>query len=145
MGGPGRVEVDELVLIKLDPIIVAIRKRRADLGWSQAEVARLAGTTQSAISDIETGTSAPTLTTLRKVAGCLGLSIKVKEVIVDEHREVNLARPMVDGKPRYQSQCSCGRLTTITSRRDAQKEQKAHRKEMRRQRRVSGDESTDLP
>lgn len=45
------------------------------------------------------------------------------------HTAVQLARPMVEGQPRYQVQCACGRLTEITSRRDAQKEQKQHRKE----------------
>lgn len=49
-----------------------------------------------------------------------------------EHSIVNLSRPMVDGKLRYQVKCSCGRFTAATSRREAEMEQKAHRKEQRR-------------
>jgi hypothetical protein len=60
------------------------------------------------------------------------------------HNALGLNRRVINGKLRYQTQCSCGRLTAITSRRDAQKEQKAHRKEMRRQRRLSGDEPANV-
>lgn len=49
-----------------------------------------------------------------------------------DHQTVLLSRPMVEGRPRYQVQCSCGRKTEIGSRQLVQQEQKNHRKEARR-------------
>lgn len=48
------------------------------------------------------------------------------------HSAVNMSRPMVDGKPRYQVLCQCGRLTEVGSRRDVDQEQRQHKFEEKR-------------
>jgi hypothetical protein len=49
-----------------------------------------------------------------------------------DHSTVLLSRPVIDGHLRYQVQCSCGRRTSVGSRNLAEREQKEHRKAMRR-------------
>ncbi len=46
-----------------------------------------------------------------------------------DHMTVLMSRPMVEGVPKYQVQCSCGRKTEIGSRKLVEQEQKKHRKE----------------
>lgn len=58
-----------------DEVIVALTWRRAELGWSQAEVAQRAGTTQSAISDFEQRRVEPKLDSLQRWARALGLRL----------------------------------------------------------------------
>lgn len=48
-------------------------------------------------------------------------------VDITDHSTVSLDRPVVDGKPRYQVQCACGRRTDIGPRRLVEREQKDHR------------------
>ena len=56
----------------------AIARRRAKLGLSQRELAELTGTTQSAIARLESGSRAPRLDTLLRVAGALGCELDVR-------------------------------------------------------------------
>lgn len=64
----------------LDPLIAHLRRRREDLGLSQATVARLAGVSIHAIADAECGRSGSTLNTLRGWTFALGLELDVREV-----------------------------------------------------------------
>lgn len=51
--------------------------RRRELGWSQADVADRMGTTQSAVSDFETGRVEPRLDSLQRWAHALGADLAV--------------------------------------------------------------------
>jgi ribosome-binding protein aMBF1 (putative translation factor) len=54
-----------------------VRTLREARGLSQRELAGLMGTTQSAIARLEAGGSRPSISTLERLAGALGLSLKV--------------------------------------------------------------------
>ncbi len=54
----------------------AVRARRLALGWTQAELARRLKVHQSDLCDLEKGRHAPTLETVEKIAGVLGISAK---------------------------------------------------------------------
>jgi transcriptional regulator with XRE-family HTH domain len=51
-----------------------VRDRRGELGWTQAELARRLGIHQPDLCDLEKGRHAPTLETVEKIAGVLGIS-----------------------------------------------------------------------
>lgn len=55
----------------IDPLLIALRQRREQLGLSQESVAVQIGTTQSNFSDWERGMYSPTLRTLRKWTAAL--------------------------------------------------------------------------
>lgn len=55
----------------------AVARRRAELGLSQAELARRSGIPKADISRLERGRSNPTLATLRKVLDVLQLNLQV--------------------------------------------------------------------
>lgn len=55
-----------------------LRKRRLELGVSQADLARLSGLSLHGLSDIETGKGNPTLGSLLKLVEALGLQILLK-------------------------------------------------------------------
>ncbi|MBI3551495.1 MAG: helix-turn-helix transcriptional regulator [Elusimicrobia bacterium] len=55
-----------------------IRRRRLDLGLSQARAAAAAGLSQQHLSLIETGAVEADLRTLRRIARALGLEVKVE-------------------------------------------------------------------
>jgi len=55
-----------------------IARRRARLGVSQRELAELCGTTQSAIARLESGSRAPRLDTLIRVANALDCELGVR-------------------------------------------------------------------
>lgn len=74
MGGPGGPKA-------IDPVVERLRKRREELGLTQIELARLSGTQQSAISDMETGNSSPTIGTLRRVSRALKVEIEARDLI----------------------------------------------------------------
>jgi transcriptional regulator with XRE-family HTH domain len=75
MGGPPNGQKE------IDPVVERLRDRREELGLTQVELARLSGTQQSAISDLETGHSSPTITTLRKIARALKVEIEARDLI----------------------------------------------------------------
>ncbi|MGW9348921.1 helix-turn-helix domain-containing protein [Nocardiopsis flavescens] len=56
----------------------AVRLRREELGWSQAELGRRAGMPQPSIARFEHGGTQPTLPTLEKLAEALGLVLSVR-------------------------------------------------------------------
>lgn len=55
----------------LDPVLVALRQRRVELGLSQETLAGHLGTRQQAIAEWERGFYSPTLRTIRKWADAL--------------------------------------------------------------------------
>lgn len=59
-------------------MIRAVLDARLKRGVTQAEIARRAGTTQSAIARFESGASNPTLSFLTKVAAAVGAKIEVR-------------------------------------------------------------------
>lgn len=55
--------------------VTSLAALRLQHGWSQAELARQAGTSQSYIGRLETGGIDPQLSTVRKLALALGVSV----------------------------------------------------------------------
>lgn len=55
-----------------------VRTRREALGWTQAQLGERAGMTQSSVARFEGGGTEPTLPTLEKLAGALGLRLTVR-------------------------------------------------------------------
>ncbi|MEF8720203.1 MAG: helix-turn-helix transcriptional regulator [Candidatus Accumulibacter necessarius] len=53
----------------------SLAKMRLERGWSQAELARRAGTSQSYIGRLETGSIDPQLSTMRRLAEALGAPV----------------------------------------------------------------------
>lgn len=66
--------------IRLAREIRALREAR---GLSQRELAELVGTTQSAIARLEGGHVSPSLATLDRVAGALGVELSLRLVDLD--------------------------------------------------------------
>jgi DNA-binding XRE family transcriptional regulator len=58
-------------LREVSPIAAHLRERRFELGLTQEEVAKAAGTSHSAVSRLEKGTHIPQLPTLQRVAAVL--------------------------------------------------------------------------
>lgn len=58
-------------LREINPIAAHLRERRFELGMTQEEVARAAGTSHSAVSRLEKGTHIPQLSTLQRIAAVL--------------------------------------------------------------------------
>ena|SRR5437667_1614787 len=56
----------------------AVRELREQHGWSQAELARLAGMTQSAVARFEAGGTVPTLPVLERLARALDVELAVR-------------------------------------------------------------------
>lgn len=79
----------------VDPVVVALVERRLALGLSQNALAKLCGTSQSAISEIETGDTAPTLKTIRKIYEVLKLDLEVTELVASSvEREIMYLRSL---------------------------------------------------
>jgi DNA-binding XRE family transcriptional regulator len=67
-----RAEYERIRALKeISPIAAHLRERRFELGLTQAEVAKAAGTSHSAISRLEKGTHIPQLLTLQRIAAVL--------------------------------------------------------------------------
>jgi len=67
-----RAEYERIrVLRETSPIAAHLRERRFELGLTQADVARAADTSHSAISRLEKGTHIPQLPTLQRIAAVL--------------------------------------------------------------------------
>ncbi len=58
-------------LREINPIAAHLRERRFELGLTQEEVAKAAGTSHSAVSRLEKGTNIPQLPTLQRIAAVL--------------------------------------------------------------------------
>jgi transcriptional regulator with XRE-family HTH domain len=58
-----------------DPFIVRLRLARLAAGRSQREVAAMVGIGHGHLSQIETGVVDPKLSTLRRLANCLGVQL----------------------------------------------------------------------
>jgi transcriptional regulator with XRE-family HTH domain len=59
----------------LHPVVETLRDARMEAHVSQKELAQRAGTVQSAISEIESGTAVPLITTADRIAKALGLTL----------------------------------------------------------------------
>jgi transcriptional regulator with XRE-family HTH domain len=59
----------------MDPIVQTLREARRRSGLSQEQVAELVGTSQSAVSELETGVIGPRLSTARRWADALGYDL----------------------------------------------------------------------
>lgn len=70
-----RAARDEYVRIrelrKANPVAAHLRERRFELGLTQQEIAKVAGTSHTAISRLESGTHTPNLATLQRIAAVL--------------------------------------------------------------------------
>lgn len=67
-----RAEYERIrALRKTSPIAAHLRERRCELGLTQEEVAKAAGTSHSAVSRLEKGTQIPQLPTLQRIAAVL--------------------------------------------------------------------------
>jgi DNA-binding XRE family transcriptional regulator len=80
-----RAEYERIrALREISPIAAHLRERRFELGLTQEEVARAAGTSHSAVSRLEKGTHIPQLPTLQRIAAVLD-----EELLVCFQRTVN--------------------------------------------------------
>ncbi|MBA2313107.1 MAG: helix-turn-helix domain-containing protein [Actinobacteria bacterium] len=64
-----------------------IRLARRDLGLSQRDLARKAGTSQAAIAADEAGKRSPTLETLARIIRAAGLDLRIQLAPADSHDE----------------------------------------------------------
>ncbi|MBL7255782.1 helix-turn-helix domain-containing protein [Paractinoplanes lichenicola] len=73
---PGATEAYEAagLAFELGRSVRELRERR---GWSQTQLAKAAGMTQSAVARFEAGGTVPTLTVLERLALALDVSLKV--------------------------------------------------------------------
>lgn len=55
-----------------------VRTLRGQRGWSQTELAKRAGMTQSAMARFEAGGTTPTLTVLERIAGALHMRLSIE-------------------------------------------------------------------
>ncbi|WP_405094591.1 helix-turn-helix domain-containing protein [Micromonospora sp. NBC_01412] len=55
-----------------------VRQLRKQNGWSQTQLARAAGMTQSAVARFEAGGTVPTLAVLERLARALGMKLDVR-------------------------------------------------------------------
>jgi HTH-type transcriptional regulator/antitoxin HipB len=75
---------------------VAVRTRREELGWSQAELAEHAGMRQPAIARFEAGGTTPTLPVLERIAVALGLCLSVELKALPEAAAVTVGQTAPD-------------------------------------------------
>jgi DNA-binding XRE family transcriptional regulator len=67
-----RAEYERIhALREVNPIAAHLRERRFELGLTQEQVAKAAGTSHSAVSRLEKGTHIPQLPTLQRIAAVL--------------------------------------------------------------------------
>jgi transcriptional regulator with XRE-family HTH domain len=57
---------------------VVLRRAREQMGLSQRELAKRAGTAQSVVARIESGVTSPTLSTLNRLLTALGLELRAE-------------------------------------------------------------------
>ncbi|MFI7071492.1 helix-turn-helix domain-containing protein [Micromonospora sediminicola] len=77
MAEPGAEEAYEAARIAFE-LGHAVRELREGLGWSQSQLARAAGMTQSAVARFEAGGTVPTLVVLERLARALDMRLDVR-------------------------------------------------------------------
>ncbi|TMR21051.1 helix-turn-helix transcriptional regulator [Actinomadura geliboluensis] len=77
MSEPGAAEAYEVARLAYE-LGRSVRALREERGWSQSELARGAGMTQSAVARFEAGGTVPTLAVLERLARALGAELVVK-------------------------------------------------------------------
>ena len=65
-------------------VAATLRLARSAAGISQAQLAARAGTTQSAISRIESGSSSPSVATLARLLGLMGRRLQLESVPAED-------------------------------------------------------------
>ncbi len=69
-----------MIVTDLPDVVNELRRRRKDLGLTQADLAARMGTTQSAVSELESGATAdPRLFTVLRYAQAVGLHLHLSE------------------------------------------------------------------
>ncbi|MGC5010273.1 helix-turn-helix domain-containing protein [Streptosporangium sp. DT93] len=77
MAEPGAAEAYEAARIAYE-LGRTVRTMREGRGWSQSDLAREAGMTQSAVARFEGGGTVPTLPVLERLARALGADLEVR-------------------------------------------------------------------
>jgi ribosome-binding protein aMBF1 (putative translation factor) len=77
MAEPGAAEAYEAARLAYE-LGRSVRTLREDKGWSQTELARQTGMTQSAVARFEGGGTVPTLPVLERLAHALGVELVVQ-------------------------------------------------------------------
>ncbi|MBQ1048102.1 helix-turn-helix transcriptional regulator [Micromonospora sp. C51] len=76
MAEPGAAEAYDATRLAFE-LGCAIRELRERRGWSQAQLAKESGMTQSAVARFEAGGTVPTLPVLERLAAALDVSLSV--------------------------------------------------------------------
>ncbi|MEU7689738.1 MULTISPECIES: helix-turn-helix domain-containing protein [Microbispora] len=77
MAEPGAVEAYEAARLAYE-LGKTIRAMRETRGWSQSDLARAAGMTQSAVARFEAGGTVPTLPVIERLASALDADVEVR-------------------------------------------------------------------
>jgi ribosome-binding protein aMBF1 (putative translation factor) len=77
MAEPGAADAYEKTRLEYE-LGRSVRALREEWGWSQTQLARAAGMTQSAVARFEAGGTVPTLPVLRRLADALGVELAVE-------------------------------------------------------------------
>jgi ribosome-binding protein aMBF1 (putative translation factor) len=76
MAEPGAVEAYDATRLAFE-LGRSVRELRERRGWSQAQLAKASGMTQSAVARFESGGTVPTLAVLERLAAALDVSLRV--------------------------------------------------------------------
>jgi transcriptional regulator with XRE-family HTH domain len=76
MAEPGAAEAYDAARLAFE-LGRSVRELRERRGWSQAELAKASGMTQSAVARFEAGGTVPTLAVLERLAAALDVSLRV--------------------------------------------------------------------
>ncbi|GII79778.1 hypothetical protein Sru01_47600 [Sphaerisporangium rufum] len=77
MSEPGAAEAYEATRLAYE-LGVTVRGMREGRGWTQSDLARVAGMTQSAVARFEAGGTIPTLPVLKRLARALDADVEVR-------------------------------------------------------------------
>jgi len=84
----------------MEDVSTLIRRARARAGFSQAELARRAGTSQPALARYETGETLPTLPTLERLLSACGRRLQVRAVRAAEPAAQTSVRGQLGARAR---------------------------------------------
>ncbi|HET6484346.1 MAG TPA: helix-turn-helix transcriptional regulator [Actinoplanes sp.] len=76
MAEPGAAEAYDAARLAFE-LGRSVRELRERRGWSQTQLAKESGMTQSAVARFEAGGTVPTLAVLERLAAALGVSLRV--------------------------------------------------------------------